>query len=114
MGNLYEKIESLCSSHKVSITKMCRDSGISRAPLSDLKMGRSKTLSSTTVSKIAAYFGVSVDYLLSDEEKETLTSPKVVSDEDIKFALFGEIGVSDEDYADVKRYAEFIKNKKKE
>lgn len=114
MGNLYEKIESLCARHKVSITKMCRDSGISRAPLSDLKMGRSKTLSSTTVSKIATYFGVSVDYLLSNEEKETLTSQKVVSDEDIKFALFGEIGVSDEDYADVKRYAEFIKNKKKE
>ena len=48
---------------------MCKAAKISRAPLTELKMGRSKTLSSATLSKIAAYFGVSVDYLLGNKEK---------------------------------------------
>lgn len=37
---------------------------------------------------------------------------KTVSDEDIKFALFGEGDVSDEDYEDVKRYAAFIRSRR--
>lgn len=114
MGNLYDKIEALCGEQGISITTMCKNAGISRAPLSDLKMGRSKILSSATLSKIAAYFGVSVDYLLGNEEKEKPTAVKAVSDEELKFALFGDATVSDEDFEDVKRFAEFIKNKKKE
>lgn len=69
MDVLYDKIAALCNQRGVSITTMCKDSGASRAAISDLKMGRSKTLSSATLTKIAAYFGVSVDYLLGNEEK---------------------------------------------
>ena len=69
MDGLYDKIATLCNERGISITTMCKESGVSRAPLSDLKMGRSKTLASSTLSKIAAYFGVSVDYLLGNEEK---------------------------------------------
>lgn len=79
MDDLYRKIEALCKERNISITTMCRDSGVSRAPLSDLKMGRSKTLSSATLSKIASYFGVSVDYLLGNE-KENDTAPYIEDD----------------------------------
>ena len=68
MDVLYDKIAALCNQRGISITTMCKDSGASRAAISDLKMGRSKTLSSATLTKIAAYFGVSVDYLLGQEE----------------------------------------------
>lgn len=74
MSELYELIENLCKEKGTNITAMCKASGVSRAPLTELKMGRSKTLSSATLSKIAAYFGVSVDYLLGNEEKEKPTS----------------------------------------
>ena len=77
MDILYDKIASLCSRKGVSITTMCKKSGVSRAAISDLRMGRSKTLSSATLSKIATYFGVSVDYLLGNEQKE---KPVVDSD----------------------------------
>ena len=50
------------------MTRMCREAGISRAPLSDLKMGRSRTLAASTLAKIAAHFGVTVDFLLGQEE----------------------------------------------
>ena len=81
MDGLYDKIAALCNERGISITTMCKESGVSRAPLSDLKMGRSKTLASATLSKIAAYFGVSVDYLLGNtEEKE---KPLVNGDEEL-------------------------------
>ena len=69
MSELYNLIESLCKEKGTNMTAMCKAAKISRAPLTELKMGRSKTLSSATLSKIAAYFGVSVDYLLGNKEK---------------------------------------------
>lgn len=77
MSELYNLIESLCKTRGTNITTMCKTAGISRAPLTELKMGRTKTLSAATLSKIGAYFGVSVDYLLGNEPKE-----KPVTDSD--------------------------------
>ena len=80
MSDLYNRIESLCLDRKVSITRMCKESGASRASLSDLKVGRKQRLAADTLSKIAAYFGVSVDYLLGTEQKE---KPLVNGDEEL-------------------------------
>lgn len=121
MGNLYDKIEALCGEQGISITTMCKNAGISRAPLSDLKMGRSKILSSATLSKIAAYFGVSVDYLLGNEEKPA--APKaseldaLLKDELIAF--YGEVkeNLDQNDIDDLKTFmrmkAEIKKNREK-
>lgn len=64
MSELYKRIESLCKSENVSITTMCKESGASRASLSDLKAGRNQLLSAATISKIASYFEITVDYFL--------------------------------------------------
>ena len=45
MSELYNRIEALCRERKVSITQMCKDSGSSRAPLTELIMNRTKQLS---------------------------------------------------------------------
>lgn len=71
MSELYKRIELLCQEKGVTITDMCRLSGASRGSLTDLKMGRINTLKAETMKKIADYFKVSVDYLLTGErEKE--------------------------------------------
>lgn len=80
MVELYDRIEELCKNRGVSITQMCRDSGASRAPLTELKKGRTKTLSTDTLSKIAAYFDVSIDYLVGNEQKE---KPVIDSDDEL-------------------------------
>lgn len=74
MSDLYSKIESLCHEKGITITTMCRECGASRGSLTDLKQGRKKRLNADTLSKIAAYFGVSVDYLLGNEQKEKLVT----------------------------------------
>ena len=69
MSELYDKIFNLCSDHGISIGKMCSDLGISRGNLTDLKMGRIRSISSKKLQKIADYFSVSLD-LFSESEKE--------------------------------------------
>ena len=49
---------------------MCTDIGMSKGILTDLKMGRQSGVSAANAQKIASYFGVSVGYLLGEEEKE--------------------------------------------
>lgn len=70
MGTLYETINTLCESRGIKGGKMCTDVGISKGLLTDLKMGRRTGVSAVTAQKIASYFGVSVGYLLGEEEKE--------------------------------------------
>lgn len=70
MSELYETIARLCVDKGINITELCRQSGASRGSLTDLKMGRKQSLSADTLSKIAAYFGVSVDYLLGNTEEK--------------------------------------------
>ena len=70
MGNLYATISTLCADKGIKGAKMCNDIGISKGLLTDLKMGRRTGVSAVTAQKIASYFGVSVGYLLGEEEKE--------------------------------------------
>ena len=68
MDTLYKRIESLCTANEMNITAMCKEAGVSRGSITDLKVGRNKTLKPSTLEKIAEYFRVSVDYLLGRTE----------------------------------------------
>ena len=113
MEDLYKRIEDLCNNRGVTITTMCKESGASRASLTDLKKGRKQGLSAETLAKIAVYFGVSIDYLLTGVETIKAPTPegeRTVSDDDIKFALFGGDGeITDAMYDEVKRFAQMVK-----
>lgn len=67
MYNLYETIMHLCEEKGVTAGRMCNDLKISRGMITDLKMGRKKTLSIETLSKMASYFEVSIDFLLGKQ-----------------------------------------------
>ncbi|MCI6959066.1 MAG: helix-turn-helix transcriptional regulator [Oscillospiraceae bacterium] len=80
MSEIYERIESLCKKSGINITIMCKETEVPRSALSDYKAGRTKSLSTATLSKIAVYFGVSVDYLLGNEEKPTTPAGSELED----------------------------------
>lgn len=104
MTPIYERIEELCKENGINITTLCSACSIPRASLSDYKNGRTKSLSAETLSKIADYFGVSVDYIYG---KDTLDRESL-----LKVALFGgETEVTDEMWNEVKRYADYIKER---
>lgn len=102
MSELYNRIEKLCKESGINITIMCKETGASRGSLTDLKAGRSVTLSQKALLKIADYFDVTVDYLISGTKENSEPDSK---DDNIKFALWGTSEVDDEVLDDVKRYA---------
>lgn len=89
MVTLYERLNFLCKEHGIKGAKMCRDLGISKSLMTDLKSGRKKGVNADTAQKLASYFGVSVGYLLGEEEKKESTEYDGLSEnmkELIKFA----------------------------
>ncbi len=108
MTETYLRIDELCRKNKINVTALCRECSIPRASLSDYKMGRIKTLSASTLSKISEYFGVSVEYLMGGETP-------AADEESLKVALFGgDMIVTDEMWNEVKRYAQYIKERENE
>ena len=76
MCTLYNRIQELCKSKGVSGSRMCLDLGMSKSTLSDLKSGRKKGVTADTAQKIASYLGVSVEYLLGEEEQKNTPTPQ--------------------------------------
>lgn len=70
MSDLYSNIHALCEKEGIKDGTLCANIGIRRSFLSELKAGRTKSLSTEVLSKIASYFNVSVDYLLTGVQKE--------------------------------------------
>ena len=93
MANLYETIEKLCRSRGIRPGRLCEEVGISRGLITDLKMGRKKSVNAETAQKIASFFGVSVGHLLGQED--------VLKDVDVAF--YGEfLELSEEQKATVR------------
>lgn len=70
MVTLYERLVALCKERGIKGGRMCTDLGISKSLMTDLKSGRKKGVNAETAHKLAEYFGVSVGYLLGEEEKD--------------------------------------------
>ena len=117
MGEMYNRIVALCNERGIKPGRVCADTGLSRGMMSDLKMGRTKELSAKNTKIIADYFGATTDYLLTGEKTKkapTQEGERAVSDDDIKFALWGDSDdVDEDDLDDVKRYAAFVRERKK-
>jgi transcriptional regulator with XRE-family HTH domain len=93
MGSLYERIQSLCESNGIRPGRLCDELQLSRGLITDLKMGRKKSLNAQTAQKIAGYFGVSVGYLLGQEDA---SAPQNDILDDIDVAFYGEFKELDE------------------
>ena len=84
---MYEIFEQLLQKYGVSAYKVAKATGVTQSTLSDWKRGRS-TPKSENMKKLADYFGVSIDYLMTgkeETEKEPKLKPK--DEKDIKEIL---------------------------
>lgn len=71
MENLYTRIETLCNEKGIRPGRLCGELNLSRSLMTDLKMGRKKTVNAQTAQKIADFLGVSVAYLLGRSEERS-------------------------------------------
>lgn len=68
--NLKERIKSLCKNRGISMNKLEEELGFAKGYVSKLDKSNPN---SSKLQKIADYFNVSLDYLISGEEKENET-----------------------------------------
>lgn len=101
MSNLYNTIVMLCNKRGINVTEMCRASGVNRSSLGDIKQGRKKTLSASNLSKIADYFGVTIEFLLGK-------TTSVETNGKISVPVYGRIaaGFPSDMVADIEDYEE--------
>ena len=107
----FNRFKELCDERGISAYRACTDIGLNRSAVAKWKSGGKPN--GSTAAKLAEYFGVTTDYLLGQSEERTPgDKPRTVSDEDIKFALFGGDGeITDAMYDEVKKFAAFIKQR---
>lgn len=114
MSELYKRIEVLCKENGITITEMCRRSGVPRANLTELKMERQQTIGLNSLTKIANLFGVSPAYFTEEQKTPSgANTDALTEDELLAFALYGMEykSIPKEKLAEIRRYAEFIKDK---
>lgn len=114
MYDLYDRIIQLCNDKNENITTMCTDAKVSRASLSDLKMGRKKALAAETLSKIAGHFGVPMDFLTGTppfDQWDLIKSDRKTAQKEMWFSdalLLEKFGIKDIDAMTLAQYINFI------
>ena len=115
----YDRFVLLCALKGVSPSKAAVDAGISKSLVTKWKVNSVDVPSPETLKKLSAYFDVPVYKLLSEEEQKTPTlikkGERTVSDDDIKFALFGgDSDITDAMYDEVRNFAAYVKQREAE
>lgn len=82
---MYEIFEQLLQKNGVTAYKVSKETGITQSTLSDWKRGRS-TPKTENMKKIADYFGVTVEYLITGEKESEKNHPTLTAkdERDIK------------------------------
>ena len=110
MFSSVEYIREICKQRNIPISTLESECGFANGYLNPKKL---KKLPYDRAVKIGEYLGISVEFLLTGEEAKKAPATegeRSVSDDDIKFALFGGDGdITDEMYDEVKRFARMVK-----
>ena len=107
--NSVERVKAICKERKIPISKLESDLKFGNGYIGQLRKG---VFPADRLAKIADYLSVTTDYLLTGEIKKapTPSDGRTVSDDDIKFALFGGDGdITDAMFDEVKRFAQMVK-----
>ena len=112
MANLYESILSLCQRDGIRPGRLCDELGISRGLMTDLKMGRKKSINAETAQKIASFFGVSLAQLLGIEGSDAVNENAVNLDQ-IDVAFYGDFKeLSEEDKETVRDMVRIMRERR--
>lgn len=109
----YDKFVKICNSRGISPSKAAIEAGLSKSTVTKWKSTPDAEPTGAAIKKITEYFGITIAELMGETEKApTEAGERSVSDDDIKFALFGGDGeITDEMYDEVKRFAAYIKQR---
>ena len=110
----YERYVSLCTREQLSPSAAAGKAGFNKGTVSVWKKkyesGQDVVPEQEVIDKICAFFCCSESWLRGIEKAPTPEGERNISDDDIKFALFGGDGeITDAMYEEVKRFAQMVK-----
>ena len=107
-----QMVELELTKRSIPKERFYKESGISSATMSQWRK-RVYSPSSAAIKKIEDYLGIT--FTIEQKEKApTISGERSLSDEELKFALWGDCQDIDEtDLEDVRRYAAFVRERKK-
>lgn len=108
MFNSVQFVRDICQQRRIPVSTLEKACGFSNGYLNPKKMTKIPYDRAVIIGK---YLNVSVSRILTGKETgEFADAPRSVSDEEIKFALFGGDGeITDAMYEEVKKFAAFVK-----
>ncbi len=107
---MYDIFEKLCEEKGVTPYRVCKETGITTATISNWKAGR-YVPKADKMKKIADYFDVTVDYLMTGEEPKDYSAE--LSSVDTLAAHFEGEELSDEEMEEIMNYVRFVKSRRK-
>ena len=112
----YDIYCALCQKNGLTPSGAASKIGFNRASVTMWK-NTGKAPKQELLLKIAEFFGVTTDYLLTGEDTKkapTQEGERRISNQELMFALWGDSqNVDEADLEDVRRYAAFVKERKK-
>lgn len=105
------KLRELRKRCGITMKELGNEIGVAESTVSQYETGKRQP-DYETLLKLSEYFGVSVDCLLGKVNAPAETGKRSVSDDDIKFALFGGDGeITDAMYDEVRNFAAYVKQR---
>ena len=106
-----EKIKYLRKREHLTQTDLGDMLGVKKNAVSKWECGRVEDIPAGKIKAMARIFGVQPSYLIDNEQDlPQASSVEPVSDEAVKFALFGgDAEITDEMFQEVKQFAAFVK-----
>ena len=101
----FDKILEVAKAKGITQVQLANHLGVGKQAVSEWKKGRS-TAYMQRIGEIAEFLGVSVDYLVGNEEQN--------DNEKLSFALFGTADVDEEVLNDVRKYAQIARRMREE
>ena len=110
MSELSNRILKLIQDKGFSYGELSQLTGIPKSALQRYATGETVKIPVDRLETIASVLGTSSGYLVGWEESDTDAQKRPVTEDDIKFALFGGSGeITDAMYQEVKEFAALIK-----
>lgn len=108
----YDKFYLLCQRLNVTPNKACIDMGLSRSVAAKWKHSNA-TPTAETLAKIAAYFGVTVDFLLEDSKNDSVSNlPDNTNKKLRSISRLEEIDITEEEEKQINSFLDFVLSKR--
>ena len=112
----YDRFVQLCADRNISPSRAAIEAGLSKSTVTKWKNSPDSRPTGSAIDKLTEYFGITISELLGEEIEKAPAGhgKRSISDDDMMFALWGDTkDVDQDDLDDVKRYAAFVRERKK-